>query len=331
MFVIYHTEGQFDSTLTLFDAFRIVLVFFLGEYGDTPQTQVGKILSVILFILGIVVVAALIGKIASIFVEMKMEVKMPSDLEEHIIICNWHELGDRIVKELHSQLAAPETDIIIITEKAVNEPELRMSPEYEKVFFIRSDPTLHDVLRRARAHHAKSVILLADRECSDPDAKSALISLAITKLERDVERKPHIIAEVINHNKIQHLVDAGVDEWVCSVNYGLGIIAQAALFGKISDVYQQLLTYSSDTNEIYLVDESKYPPGFRGKTFREVAEMLNAERHHDNPAILVGVKRNNQVFLNPKPEEFQTFKAGDSLIVMSFDPPDLRYLEEKRT
>lgn len=331
MFVIYHAEREFDPTLTLFDAFRIVLVFFLGEYGDTPETEVGKLFSVFLFVLGIIVVAALIGKIASIFVEMKMEVKMPSGLEEHIVICNWHELGDRIVKELHSPLAAPDTEIIIITEQTVNEVELRVSPEYEKVFFIRSDPTLHDVLRRAHVHHAKSVIILTDRECSDPDAKTALISLAITKLEQTVERKPHIIAEVLNHNKVQHLVDAGVDEWVCSIHYGLGIIAQAALYGKISDVYQQLLTYSAETNEIYLVHDAKYPRSFLGKTFREVSEILNVQRHPENPAILVGVKRNNRVLLNPKQREFQTFQAGDSLIVMSFDQPDLRYLDERTT
>jgi voltage-gated potassium channel len=208
----------------------------------------------------------------------------------------------------------------------IDETVLRMSPEYEKVYFIRSDPTLHDVLRRARAHYARSVIILADRECSDPDAKTALISLAITKLEQNVDPKPHIIAEVINAHKVQHLLDAGVDEWVCSANYGLGIIAQSALYGKLSDIYQQLLTYSEETNEIYLVDDHKYPQRFLGKRFQEVAEILNTDRNPKNPIILLGVKRNERVLLNPKPEDFDTFKAGDSLIVMSFDQPDLNYL-----
>lgn len=321
--VIYYAERKYDKTLTPFDAFRIVLVFFLGEYGDTPKTQAGKILSVVLFILGIVVVAAFIGKIASIFIELRMEVKMPKGMERHIVLCNWNNQSDRIIRELHSSLAVPETDIIVISEREIDEAELRVNPEYERVYFIRSDPTLHEVLRRARAHHAKSVIILADPECSDPDAKTALISLAITKLEQHVEQKPHIIAEVINHDKVQHLVDAGVDEWVCSANYGLGIIAQSALYGKLSDVYEQLLTYSEDTNEIYLVDSEKIPRCFFGKTFQEVTELLNQNRHAENPAILVGVKRDERVLLNPRCDEFDTFKPGDSLIVMSFDQPDL--------
>ncbi len=324
--IIYHFERRYDPGLTMFDAFRIVLVFFLGEYGDTPKTFVGRVLSVFLFVLGIGVVAALIGKIASIFVEMKVEVKMPKDLENHIVLCNWHDNGDRIVCELHSPLAAPETEILIISTHDINELELRTNPAYEKVYFIRSDPTMHDVLRRARAHLARSVIILADPQCPDPDAQTALIALAITKLEQHVERPPHIIAEVTNPQKVQHLVDAGVDEWVCSANYGLGILAQSALFGKISDVYQQLLTYSAETNEVYLVDEQKYPPSFLGKTFQEVAEILNNDRNPDNPCILLGVKRDNQVMLNPKHEEFTTFQSDDTLIVMSFDQPDLTYL-----
>jgi voltage-gated potassium channel len=324
--IIYHFEREFNPNLTAFDAFRIVLVFFLGEYGDTPTTQAGQFVSVITFVMGIVVVAAFIGKLAAVFVELKMEVKMPKSLERHIVMCNWHDSGDRIIKELHSALAAPDTDIIVITEADINEPELRQSPEYERVYFIKSDPTMHEVLKRARAHHAKSVIILADQTCSDPDAKTALISLAITKLERELSEKPHIIAEVTNPHKVQHLVDAGVDEWVCSTDYSLGILAQAALYGKISDVYQQLLTYSKETNEIYLVSSDKYPQHFLGKGFQEVAQLLNTQRNTHNPVILIGVKRGERVILNPRKDEFSRFQQGDTLIVMSFDQPDLQHI-----
>ena len=326
IFIIYHFERRHDSALTVFDAFRIVLVFFLGEYGDTPTTKVGQFVSVVLFILGIVVVAAFIGKIAAIFVELKMEVKMPQGLESHIVICNWNDRGDRIIKELHSPLAAPDTDIIVVSEAEINETELRKNPEYERVYFIKSDPTSHEVLKRAQSHLARSVIILSDDTCSDPDAKTALIALAITKLEQDAKQKPHIVAEITSPHKVRHLLDAGVDEWVCSANYGLGILAQAALYGKLSDVYQQLLTYSEETNEIYLVDSKKYPQQFLGKRFQEIADILNSHRSSKNPAILIGIKRDNRVILNPKEDEFDVIKHGDSLIVMSFDQPDLRNL-----
>lgn len=66
---------------------------------------------------------------------------------------------------------------------------------------------------------------------------------------------------------------------------------------------------------------------FLGKPFKEVAEILNNQRNHKNPVILVGVKRANRVLLNPREGEFDVFKKDDYLIVMSFEKPDLRYLE----
>ncbi|RKZ71836.1 MAG: potassium transporter [Candidatus Parabeggiatoa sp. nov. 1] len=326
VFIIYYFERDLNSELTIIESFRIVLALFLGEYGDAQQTDVGKFISVMVFILGIVTLATLVGRIAALFVELKMEVKMPKDLEKHIVICNWHSNADRIVKELHSPLAAPEKDILVITEAEINETELRMSPEYEKVFFIRSDPTLHVVLKRAQVQQAESVIILSDHENSDPDAKAALISLAITKLYQNMPQKPRIVAEISNPHKVHHLMDAGVDEWVCAADYGLGIIAQAALFGKLSDVYQQLLTYSEETNEIYLLNSDKYPQWFQGKKFEELAEILIKGRSVKNPTILVGIKREAQVLLNPKEDEFDQLKPDDSLVVMAFDPPDLNYL-----
>jgi voltage-gated potassium channel len=318
---------KFEDTEDILDAFRIVFVLYLGEYENFgPKTIGGKIISIVSLLIGVAIVATFIGKIASLFVHLKGEVKMPKNIGEHIVICNWNNRGDRIIREIHSPLAEPETEIVVIAKQEIEEEELRMSTEYEKVFFIRSDPTLHRVLKKARAHLAKSAIILASDECSDPDGTTALISLAITKLEKDLPRKPHIVAEVINHNKTQHLLDAGVDEWVCSSDYGLGIIAQCALYGKLSDVYQQLLTYSKDTNEIYMVDGARYPEEFVGLSFIELTRTINERRNPENPIILVGIKRDEKVIMNPKPGEFDALREGDSLIVMSFDQPALRHL-----
>ncbi len=324
VFALYFVERKVNPQLTFFDSFNMVLIFLLGEYGETPLTETGRAISLIVFVFGILVFATIIGKITAFFVKLKREGAMPKELENHIVICNWNERGDRIIKEIHAPLGDPEREIIVITEKEVNEKQLRTHEAYEKVFFIISDPTLHDVLKHSRAHRARSVIILADDAVSDPDAKTALIALAITKLEKKLPRKPHIIAEVMNHRKVQHLIDAGVDEWVCAVDYGLGIIAQSALYSKLSEVYQQLLTYSKETNEIYQVDGQHYPESWLGKSFPEIAEYLVNHRNPENPVILLGVKRGDKIILNPRPNEFDVLQQGDNLIVMAFDRPDLK-------
>lgn len=318
-----------ENFMDIYQSFWSSMVYLLSGFEDrAPVTTHGRIMSIFIFIASICIIGSVAGKFASIFIE-RGEVKMPKEVKEHIAICNWNEGGDRIVKELHNPEAKPETEIIIVTDKEINEVELRKNKAYEKVFFIKSDPTLHDVLKTSRVHLAKSVLILADKKSPDTDANSALIALAVIKLCNTGPR-PHIVAEAINHRKIEHLKDAGVDEVICATDYGLGILAQCALYTKLSTVYDNLLTYSEDTNEIYIVAGDKLPNAIIGKTFKETAEMLNKNRDPVNPAILIGVRRGDRIILNPKEKwtgqkgkKFERFEEGDNLIVIAFNIPNL--------
>lgn len=250
---------------------------------------------------------------------------MPKELESHIVICNWNDRGNHIIKEIHSDLAAPETDIAVIAEKLINEKELRSD---RIITFAPADPTSRDVLEEARVHLAKSVIILADSESQDPDGKAALISLAITRLKRDSGKGPHIIAEITSPQKKELLEVAGVTELVCSTDYGFRIIAQCAVDAKLSEVYQQLLAYSDKTNEIYFVDSDQYPDCFKKRKLKEVARIINDNRDPENPTILLGVKRDDKVLLNPREKDF-TIEQNDTLIVMAYGQPNLTYLKTK--
>lgn len=312
------------------EALTAVLPYFLGEFGDLKnEDTIDKAISLFLFVLGTVVVATLIGKLSSIFVGLTMGVKMPDKLKNHIIICNWNEYCDRIIKEIHSPLARPQTDIMVITEKDVNEEQLRSSPEYKNVYFFKSDPTEHDVLKKAQAHLADSVIILADNKSANPDVKTAWITLAITHLGEKANSTPRIVVEVKDHRNLQHLKDAGANELICPTEYGLGIIAQCASKAKLSEVYERLLKTSKETNEIYFVSSELYHRSVKGKSFKQVSEALNEARNADNPTILIGIKRDDDIKLNPKEKKFQTITDDDTLIVMAFEQPDLRHLEIK--
>jgi hypothetical protein len=97
----------------------------------------GKAVSIILFICGIGVVATVIGKIASSFVNVKMEVKMPKTVERHIVVCNWNHSAKSITKALHTTLGAPETPIVFITEKNVHQDDLRDHEYFKEVYFVK--------------------------------------------------------------------------------------------------------------------------------------------------------------------------------------------------
>ncbi len=322
--IINRLEDKSYRLKDLYETFETVMPFLLGEYEkpiDIKLNETSKKVLFFLFIFGVLVLAGVIGKIASFFVKGE---EMHKKFRNHIVICNWNERGDRIIKEIHSPLAAPEKEIVVIGETDIKKEELDSNTKYKRVHFVNGDPTLHDVLKKNCVHRAKSVIILADSKSSDPDAKSALIHLAITNLIKGTKRKPRIVAEVISHQKTQHLKTACVDELVCPTDYGLGIIAQCALKPKLTEVYQELLEYSKKNNEIYMVEKDRYPEDFENETFEEVSRLMSEKRNPRNPAILLGIKRNNQVMLNPKKKEFEKIQKGDTLIVMAFKEPDLK-------
>lgn len=325
-----------ENFSNFFDSIWSTVMYLLsGLENRGPITNSGKVISTFIFLVGIIFLGSVAGEFASFFIKNK-EVKMPKDIDRHIIICNWNSGGDRIIKELHASESVPETEILVITQSEVNEEELSTAKEYKKVYFIKGDPTLSDVLRSARVHLTRSVIILANPDASDPDAESVLIALVISKLTQKIEQKPHIVAEAINHRKIEHLKNAGVDEIICATDFGLGIIAQAAVYSKLTDIYQELLSHSSG-NEFYIIEDKSVSEAICGKKFEDVAKAFPNFRNTDNPVILVGLKRDNSIILNPRTspkseEKSVTFKEGDALIVMSFSKPSgsniIKMLEE---
>jgi len=201
-------------------------------------------------------------------------------------------------------------------------------PAYHKVHCINEDPIRHGTLKHARVSMADTIIILADNQSPDPDAKSAMIILAL--LSECKRRRPHIIAEVVNSDNSQHLTDAGADETICTTEIGVGILAHCAINKQLSVVYKDLLTYSFEGNEIYIIQRDSFPDAFVGKTFAECAQMLYAHRDDKNPVILLGVRRQDSVLMNPRKTadglangELR-IEEEDALIAMAFSAPDLR-------
>ena len=360
---IYYSEKNVNENFrTVYESFWSTLLYILSGFeGRVPITTQGRITSVLILIASMGVLGLIVGKIASSLLKVR-EVKMPKNIRQHIVICNWSSKCEKIIKELHAPDAAPDIDIIVISSKRpVDEKVLRSNnqKEYSNVEFRESDPTFHQVLKGANAHVAKSVMILANEDSTDPDAEAGLIALAITsiwkqRIKNEVSRrtkptatetekdnitkrvqleedfkKPHIVAEVVNHRKAEHLLDAGVDEIICATDYGIGLLAQCTLYEKLSTAYQQLLTYSKDTCEIYLVDDPKVMKWAGGKTFEEVASFLNQQRNPENPAILIGFRRGNNIILNPREQGVKAekkhlrFVEGDCLVVLSYEYPEL--------
>lgn len=342
--LLYLFEHNFNEYFrTLYDSHWSMIVYILSGFEDVKtETVLGKIISALMVLSGILFVAILTGERASTFTFQKLKGGKKMNLKDHIMVCNWNDRGDKIVRELHNDIAKPDSQIVVITESLVDDGFYSKIPEYENVVFVASNLYNKVTYETFRIQDALAVIILADEDHSDPDAKTALITMAIRQVIGDTKAwKGNLIAEAVNHQKIELLKGAGVNEVICHSDYGIGVLAQAALFKKISDVYHDLLTFSEDTNELYIVDFDEIPADvwknfFKGKTFEEASKKIAELTPEENPYILIGILRNDTCIVNPKKKEkdpkkfFDIFKEKDSPIFLAYEKPDLKRLHQPK-
>jgi voltage-gated potassium channel len=316
------SEGAFVSREATWDSLENALISLMGEYPDKPKTTSGRVAQLLLLVFGTFTFGAIVGKVSSVFVTHALvKEKALKQFSDHIIICNWNEKAPFILHQLLEGHRRHPRDIVIISASMVGDRST--FEELSNVYFVQADPTHHATLEQLRAPHAKSVILLADEDTEAPDEKNALIALAIKHLEQIPGQRTdiHVVGELVNWDRRRHLKEAGVDELVAARDYSSGIIAQSAIFRNMSVVYQQLLTYSDDSNEFYFIEPGCYPLHLHDKSFNELSQWIGeySASREDNPLLLVGIKRKNgEILLNPKLSHFDRLAPSDSLIVMAF-------------
>ena len=174
---------------------------------------------------------------------------MKSTMRDHFVICNWNDLGDQIIRQLHAKVVGDERPVVIVTDQPEHvpqcEPELSDDP-YRNVFVIPGDPTSDRILARANIAEADTAIVLSDpREGEHADTKSVLTALAIEATEPRV----HTIVELLHSRNRVHFQHTSVDEVVCVDELTEKLVAQAALTHGLSEFYCRLLTATESQAE----------------------------------------------------------------------------------
>lgn len=124
-----------------------------------------------------------------------------------------------------------------------------------------------------------------------------------------------------------------MDEVICAEDYGTGLLAQSILNPGLTQVFDNLLTYGDDrsgkdTNELYVIKSDNIPNSLKKTSFSEASKRIfeSRDKHPHNPVILLGMIRNGIPIINPVKSE-ETIEETDDLLVLSFEYPDLSYLD----
>ena len=202
-------------------------------------------------------------------------------VNNHIVICNWSDKTDLLIKQLHDPSIEERFPIIIVTEHPEDIPDFDEDDSYRGIMIVKGNSTHEETLLRAGVDTAKTVIVLADRSLGESaDTKTIMTAIAIDHIVPDV----HVVAEVLLSSNVPYFSYTFVNEIICLELLTERLLAQSCLTPGVSFIFKDLLTQSSDTNEIYV---ESIPDKYIGKTYQELRSVIcNTE---DIDMILIGL------------------------------------------
>lgn len=273
-------------------------------YGDiSPVTLGGRVIGVVVMLLGIGILGTFTAAVASLFVQHRMreEKGMSSyDFEDHLILCGWNLRARDILQEWRWDPRSEAQAVVLIAEvegKPVDD---------ELLYFIRGAVT-EENLQRANLAKASTVVILADDRLNleARDARTVLSVLTVECLNPDA----YTIVELLDGANVRHCRRARADEIIVASEFSSKLLSRAALDHGISTVLSEILS-SRSGDDLYKVP---VPAALVGKSFLDVLATMKRERQCIVLAVQSGA--NGDVLSNPPADH--GVQAGDHLIVIA--------------
>ena len=302
-----------------------MIVLISGIEDKEPLSLLGRLEVTVLLLCGICIIGVVAAEIVSIISKTmqragKIPLKPPhSHLEQHIIIFGQNVHLDNIIRQLNAAVKGWHY-ILIVCQKA--EDLVITSPSaYRSVLCLSGDPLQAETLKKACLDDAVRVMILSDdRNGEDTlvrDNRTLMETLAVSG-HRDVP----MIVELNQEASLRYASTLDQVEFFVSRSFGAKLAAQAVINPGVTLVYDSLITFTDNSNEIYTIP---IPPNLIGKTFNEGRLFFLEYKEED--ITLAGIERHTNFLLNPLGD--QILLQNDKLIVLAYGLPTISRVSEE--
>ncbi len=291
-FVVAFFEGAVNEQFTSFwDAVWWVLVTISTVgYGDkVPVTPEGRLVAIVIMLLGVALLSIVTATISSIFVTKKIrEGKGLEDikLKNHLVICGWNSRVEQILNTFERAKSAQRAVVLInqLSEEEITDVLSRFATV--EVKFVRGDFTREIILNRANIKNASAAIVLPDSSSglNPTDERTILATLSIKAINPNIK----VYAHILDKENLSHLKKAHADEVIVSDAYSGFLLANHVLAPGVPQLLEQLFSEKSP----YTIKRHPLPESLIGKTYGELA----ADYQQNNTGILIGLGQIKEPF-----------------------------------
>lgn len=284
-------------------------------YGDiAPTTPAGRLIGTLLMILGIGVIGAFTGQVASLLTERRRlrdkGLLVDSTLSNHIIFSGWSDRAQAVLRTIRSDERGKTQPIVLIDER----DEVPVQDEH--LIFIQGK-TDEASLKEANLDRADTVICFADPTL-DAEARDAKVVLHLLTVE-SLNPTVYTIAEVERASSIEHCRRANADEVIVGNEFTSRLMSRASLDHGISNVLSELMDPRTGV-EIFKASTSE---ALVGMPFATALQHVKEQKD----CLVVGIETTvdgaPKVLTNPALD--REIQAGDSLILIGKE--EVRHLE----
>ena len=263
--------------------------------GRDPQSPIGRLTSTLMGWIGIGGLLIFGGMVLSDRIARRMKMTEPVEtarLEGHVIVCGWNERAPQLIRSLTSVDVSGRRRMVVIVADLSSDPVESFYLRGELVRFLRGAATELSTLRAAGLDQADTVIVLADEESDDPDARTVLTVLQVEKHVHQLRQQGlrdheiHSIAELLNPDRKSALESVHTDLIVCPQEFNEKLLVQAVLNPGTARFLRQVLTVDEENQLVEVPVRGSEDPTLVGRTFDEA--LVDCRRHS---LLLVAINR----------------------------------------
>ncbi len=287
--------------MPLFEAFymTIITISTVGYAEIVPLSQTGRILTIIIIILGITVGAYTIGLLVRALVEGELAKmvgrrkvqKQILGLKNHFIVCGFGRIG----RIMCSELAADNIDFVVIEQ----DPATIEDIEIQRYLYIMMDATSEEALLAAGIMKAKGIATAVNS-----DANNVFITMTAKSLRPDI----FVLARASEEKNEDKLVHAGASRVVSPYLIGGRRMAQMLKKPTVVD-FIDIAMMGSHLG--LMIEEAKI-----GENSNLIGKnLIDSQLRKDYGVIIVAIKKiSGDMIFNPMPSE--TLEGGDVIVVI---------------